>query len=159
MTTPQHVVLGAGTLGITIAEQLAAAGEPVRLVTRSGRNPGITGIETAAADLTDPAAVRAVAAGARVAYFASQPAYTDWPKGFPPLAEGVLGGLAGRGRAWRSSTTCTCTVRPTGGRSPRTSRTRPPRGDRHLVARPPRRGTGRVTAAADAATWRSRRAG
>ena len=62
MTTPQHVVLGAGTLGITIAEQLAAAGEPVRLVTRSGRNPGITGIETAAADLTDPAAVRAVAA-------------------------------------------------------------------------------------------------
>jgi len=97
MTTPQHVVLGAGTLGTTIAEQLVAAGEAVRLVTRSGRNPGIAGIETAAADLTDPAAVRAVAAGARVAYFACQPAYTDWPKGFPPLAEGVLGGLAGSG--------------------------------------------------------------
>jgi nucleoside-diphosphate-sugar epimerase len=97
MTVPQHVILGAGTIGTTIAEQLAAAGEPVRLVTRSGRNPGIPGVEGAAADLTDPAAVRAVAAGARVAYFACQPAYTDWPKGFPPLAEGVLGGLAGSG--------------------------------------------------------------
>ncbi len=97
MTTPTHVVLGGGTLGTTIADQLAAAGEPVRLVTRSGRNPGIPGVEGAAADLTDPEAVRSVAAGARVAYFACQPAYTDWPNGFPPLAEGVLGGLRGFG--------------------------------------------------------------
>jgi len=97
MTTPHHVVLGAGAIGTTIAEQLVAAGEPVRVVSRSGRNPGIAGVETAAADLVDPAAVRAVAAGARVAYFACQPAYTDWPKGFPPLAEGVLRGLAGSG--------------------------------------------------------------
>jgi nucleoside-diphosphate-sugar epimerase len=97
MTVPQHVVLGAGTIGTTIAEQLAAAGEAVRLVSRTGRNPGIGGVEPATADLTDPAAVRSVAAGARVAYFACQPAYTNWPKGFPPLAEGVLGGLAGTG--------------------------------------------------------------
>jgi nucleoside-diphosphate-sugar epimerase len=95
MTVPHHVVLGAGTIGTTIAEQLAAAGEPVRLVSRSGRKNGMAGVEPAAADLTDPAAVRAVAAGARVAYFACQPAYTDWPTGFPRLAEGVLGGLAG----------------------------------------------------------------
>jgi len=94
---PQHVVLGAGTIGTTIAEQLAAAGEPVRLVSRSGRSPGIAGVEAVAADLSNPLAVRAAAAGARVAYFACQPAYTDWPKGFPPLAEGVLGGLAGTG--------------------------------------------------------------
>jgi nucleoside-diphosphate-sugar epimerase len=97
MSHPRHVVLGAGTIGTTIAEQLVAAGESVRVVTRSGRNPGIAGVETAAADLTDPAAVRGVAAGAHVAYFACQPAYTDWPKGFPPLAEGVLGGLGGSG--------------------------------------------------------------
>ena len=97
MPVPQHVVLGAGAIGTTIAEQLVAAGESVRVVTRSGRNPGIAGVETTAADLTDPAAVRAAAAGARVAYFACQPAYTNWPKGFPPLAEGVLGGLTGTG--------------------------------------------------------------
>jgi len=97
MSHPQHVVLGAGTIGTTIAEQLAAAGEPVRLVSRSGHSPGIAGVEAVAADLTNPVAVRAAAAGAHVAYFACQPAYTDWPKGFPPLAEGVLGGLAGTG--------------------------------------------------------------
>jgi nucleoside-diphosphate-sugar epimerase len=97
VTTAQHVVLGAGAIGTTIAEQLVAAGEPVRLVSRSGRNPSVSGAEAAAADLTDPVAVRAVTAGARVAYFACQPAYTNWRKGFPPLAEGVLGGLAGTG--------------------------------------------------------------
>jgi nucleoside-diphosphate-sugar epimerase len=97
MSHPQHVVLGAGTIGTTIAEQLAAAGEPVRLVSRSGHSPGIAGVEAVAADLTNPVAVRAATAGAHVAYFACQPAYTDWPKGFPPLAEGVLGGLAGTG--------------------------------------------------------------
>ena len=97
MSHPQHIVLGAGTIGTTIAEQLAAAGEPVRLVSRSGHSPGIAGVEAVAADLTNPVAVRAAAAGAHVAYFACQPAYTDWPKGFPPLAEGVLGGLAGTG--------------------------------------------------------------
>jgi nucleoside-diphosphate-sugar epimerase len=96
MPVPRHVVLGGGTIGSTIAEQLVASGEPVRLVTRSGR-AGVSGAESAAADLTDPAAVRAVAAGAEVAYFACQPAYTDWPAGFPPLATGVLGGLRGTG--------------------------------------------------------------
>jgi nucleoside-diphosphate-sugar epimerase len=97
MSTTHHVVLGAGTIGTTIAEQLAAAGEPVRLVSRSGRPSGIEGVEAAAADLADPAAVRAVTAGASVAYFACQPAYDDWTAGFPPLAAGVLGGLAGSG--------------------------------------------------------------
>ncbi len=96
MSTPRHVVLGAGAIGSTIAEQLVAAGEPVRIVSRSGRAV-VAGAEPATADLTDPAAVRAVAAGAEVAYFTCQPAYTDWPRGFPLLAEGVLGGLAGSG--------------------------------------------------------------
>ena len=96
MSAPRHVVLGAGAIGSTIAEQLDAAGEPVRIISRTGHGT-IPGAEPVAADLTDPAAVRAVAAGAEVAYFACQPAYTNWPKGFPPLADGVLGGLAGTG--------------------------------------------------------------
>jgi len=66
-------------------------------VSRSGRSPAIAGVEAVAADLTNPVAVRAAAAGAHVAYFACQPTYTDWPKGFPPLAEGVLAGLKGSG--------------------------------------------------------------
>jgi nucleoside-diphosphate-sugar epimerase len=115
MSAPPHVVLGAGTIGTTIAEQLAAAGEPVRLVSRAGRASGIPGVEATAADLTDPEAVRAVAAGARVAYFACQPAYSDWPAGFPPLAAGVLGGLAGSGTRLAVADN-TYMYGPTGGR-------------------------------------------
>lgn len=115
MAVPQHVVLGAGTIGTTIAEQLAAAGETVRLVSRSGRAPGIPGVEGASADLTDPAAVRTAAAGAHVAYFTCQPAYDRWAAGFPPLAAGVLGGLAGSGTRLAVADN-TYMYGPTGGR-------------------------------------------
>ncbi len=93
----QHLILGAGQIGPEIARQLAAAGESVAVATRSGRDPGIPGVTSVRVDASDPAQVRAAAAGVAVAYFACQPAYTDWPKGFPPLVEGVLGGLRGTG--------------------------------------------------------------
>jgi nucleoside-diphosphate-sugar epimerase len=92
-----HVVLGAGPIGTSIARQLAAAGEPVRVVTRTGPRLAIPGVESTAADITDPVAVRAATAGAETVYFAAQPAYSNWPKGFPPLVEGVLAGLRGTG--------------------------------------------------------------
>lgn len=95
--TATHVVLGAGPVGSTIARQLAEAGEHVLVVTRSGRELDIPGVTFARADITDATAVRAMTAAARVVYFAAQPAYTNWPKGFPPLVDGVLGGLRGSG--------------------------------------------------------------
>lgn len=95
--TPAHVVLGAGPVGISIARQLAGAGEAVRLVTRAGRDGGVAGVTPFRADLTDPAAVGAATSGAHTVYFAAAPAYTNWPKGFPPLVDGVLGGLRGSG--------------------------------------------------------------
>lgn len=97
MTASPHVVLGAGQVGTEIARQLAAAGEPVSIATRSGLDPGIAGVTPVRMDATDPASVRAATAGAEVAYFAVQPAYTKWPTDFPPLVDGVLGGLAGSG--------------------------------------------------------------
>ncbi|MGA2514198.1 MAG: NAD-dependent epimerase/dehydratase family protein [Candidatus Limnocylindrales bacterium] len=96
-STPAHVVLGAGPVGATIARQLAVAGQAVRVVTRSGRDLGVAGVTPFSADITDPAAVRAATAGAHTVYFAAQPAYSNWPKGFPPIVEGVLGGLRGSG--------------------------------------------------------------
>jgi nucleoside-diphosphate-sugar epimerase len=97
MTASTHVVLGAGQVGTEIARQLAAAGEPVSIATRSGRDSGIAGVTPVRMDAADPASVRAATAGAEVAFFAVQPAYTKWPTGFPPLVDGVLGGLAGSG--------------------------------------------------------------
>ena len=98
MTSTSHVVLGAGQIGTHIARQLAEAGEAVAVATRSGRDLGIPGVRAVAVDAADPASVRAATDGASTVYFAVQPAYTNWPKGFPPLVEGVLGGLAGTGR-------------------------------------------------------------
>ena len=97
MQPATHVVLGAGPVGTAIAEHVAARGESVRIVSRTGRDLGLAGAETLAADVADAAAVRRAAEGAKVAYFACQPAYTDWPAGFPPLAKGVIDGLAGTG--------------------------------------------------------------
>jgi nucleoside-diphosphate-sugar epimerase len=93
----QHLILGAGQIGPEIARQLAAAGESVAVATRSGRDPGIPGVTSVRVDASDPAQVRDAAVGAAVTCFACQPAYTDWPQGFPPLVEGVLGGLRGTG--------------------------------------------------------------
>ena len=95
--TPTEVVLGAGAIGATIARQLAEAGASVRVVTRSGRDLGVPGVAVVAGDITRPEVVRDLTAGARTVYFAAQPEYTDWPKGFPPLMEGVIGGLRGAG--------------------------------------------------------------
>jgi nucleoside-diphosphate-sugar epimerase len=92
-----HVVLGAGPVGSTIARQLAEAGEVVRLVTRTGRDLGVAGVTAFRADITDQGAVKAATAGARTVYFAAQPAYGNWPKGFPPMVDGILGGLRGSG--------------------------------------------------------------
>ena len=39
MTTPVHVVTGAGPVGSTVAQQLAESGQRVRLLTRSGSGP------------------------------------------------------------------------------------------------------------------------
>jgi nucleoside-diphosphate-sugar epimerase len=98
MTTTAHVVLGGGQIGSLIAGQLAQAGESVAMATRSGRDPGIAGVTGVPVDATDAGSVRKATEGAATVYFAVQPAYTDWPNGFPPLVEGVLGGLAGTGR-------------------------------------------------------------
>lgn len=97
MTTPRHVVLGGGQIGSLIAGQLAQAGESVAMATRSGRDPQIAGVTGVPVEATDAASVRKVTEGATTVYFAVQPAYTDWPAGFPPLVEGVLGGLKGAG--------------------------------------------------------------
>ncbi len=66
-------------------------------MTRSGQELGIPRVTSVVGDVTEAARVRALTAGASTVYFAAQPAYTDWPDGFPPLVEGLLDGLRGSG--------------------------------------------------------------
>ncbi len=94
----QHVVLGSGPVGRSIAEALSARGEAVRVINRSGRMAEApAGVEVTAGDLYDAAAVRALTSGAKVVYQAAQPHYYEWPQKFPPLQQAVIDGLSGGG--------------------------------------------------------------
>jgi nucleoside-diphosphate-sugar epimerase len=67
-TKALYVVTGAGPVGWTVAEQLAAAGHPVRVLTRSGSGPDHRRIERVAADVSDPAQLRGVLRGAQAVF-------------------------------------------------------------------------------------------
>ncbi|MEU3772885.1 NAD-dependent epimerase/dehydratase family protein [Streptomyces sp. NPDC032472] len=85
-----HVIAGAGAIGTATARLLAAAGEQVRIVTRSGGGPEHPLVERVAADVTDTGAVAALLDGARTLYNAAAPAYQHWRTEFPPLAASLL---------------------------------------------------------------------
>jgi nucleoside-diphosphate-sugar epimerase len=88
-----NVVLGAGPVGRAVVERLAADGRPVRVATRSGRADVPRGVDTVAADVTDPTAVAAACEGAGVVYgCVGPPGYTDWPELWPPMMQGMLHG-------------------------------------------------------------------
>jgi nucleoside-diphosphate-sugar epimerase len=55
MDAVDHVVLGAGAVGMAVAEALAARGESVRVVSRSGLREPVVGVQSVAGDVTDPA--------------------------------------------------------------------------------------------------------
>ena len=91
-----HVVLGTGAIGRAVAEELVKRGESVCMVNRSGKMDEVpAGVEVIASDLYDQAKVRDVTRGARVVYQCAQPAYSEWPRKFPPLQKSVIDGLTG----------------------------------------------------------------
>lgn len=61
---PLHVVTGAGPVGATVAQQLADAGHPVRLLTRSGSGSEHPLIDRRRVDVSQPAALAEQFAGA-----------------------------------------------------------------------------------------------
>jgi len=84
------VVVGAGATGRAVARQLAATGEQVRLVTRSGTGPQGAGIELVALDASDAQAMARVTKGASTLFNCAMPRYDRWPQEFPALAAGML---------------------------------------------------------------------
>ena len=89
--SPLHVVVGAGPVGRALATQLAAAGHPVRVLTRSGTGPALPGVELRAVDATRPELLAQAARGAAVLYNAANPRdYHRWESIWPPLAASLL---------------------------------------------------------------------
>ena len=90
MDAVDHVVLGAGAVGMAIAEALARRGESVRVVNRSGLREPMAGIQSVTGDVTDPAFAASATRGARVVYQALNPPYHRWAQDFPGLQAAAI---------------------------------------------------------------------
>lgn len=86
----QHVIVGAGTIGSALALRLAASGQDVRMVTRSGSGPEHASIERVAADAADGARLADLARGATALYNCANPPYHRWATDWPPLSDALL---------------------------------------------------------------------
>ncbi|MPY52844.1 NAD-dependent epimerase/dehydratase family protein [Streptomyces acidicola] len=86
-----HVVIGAGSIGSSVARLLAERGESVRIVTRRGSGPEHPGIERVAADASDAHRVTELSRGAKVIYHcANPPSYSMWERLLPPLQTALI---------------------------------------------------------------------
>jgi nucleoside-diphosphate-sugar epimerase len=85
-----HLVVGSGVLGRGVANLLAARGEHVRIVTRSGSGPDHPLVERVAADASDAVRLTALATGTVAIYNCANPAYHRWATDWPPLATALL---------------------------------------------------------------------
>jgi len=91
--TAIHIVNGAGQVGTTVAEQLAAAGYQVRVLTRSGSGPEHPLIERRKVDVSKPAELAAAFEGAVAVYHCIHgSAYTAkaWRAELPGAEQAVL---------------------------------------------------------------------
>lgn len=87
----RHVIVGAGAAGRHLASYLADRGSHVIVVTRSGTDTGVPGVEHVAADASDADRLTAVVEGANVLYNCANPGdYMKWGSVWPPLAAGML---------------------------------------------------------------------
>jgi len=94
-----HVIVGAGPVGSATARLLAARGEQVRLITRSGRTPlpspagpgdEAREIECVAADAGDAEGLARLTDGAVTIYSCAGPAYHRWTTDWPPLGAALI---------------------------------------------------------------------
>ncbi len=84
-----HVVVGAGQVGVPLAERLVARGRRVRVVRRGAPVPGLRGVEWARGDVTDRAFACHAFRGARAVYHCANPANFQWDGVLLPLARRI----------------------------------------------------------------------
>lgn len=85
-------MLGAGPVGRALTEHLVEDGQPVRVVTRSGRARLRGEAEQMAADITDPEAAARACNAASIVYSCVGIGYGNWPERWPPMMRGMLAG-------------------------------------------------------------------
>jgi nucleoside-diphosphate-sugar epimerase len=87
---PKYVIVGAGAVGSATARLLAARGEQVVVVTRSGSGPDLHGVQLERCDATDATALTNLSRGAVALLNCAAPAYHRWVSDWPPLAAALL---------------------------------------------------------------------
>ncbi|TDC75610.1 NAD-dependent epimerase/dehydratase family protein [Actinomadura sp. 7K507] len=93
----KHVIVGAGQVGVHLAERLTGRGHDVAVVTRSGSGPD--GVERIAADVADRGRLTEIAKGADALYNCVNPRYHRWARDWPPMAASFLGAAEDTGAA------------------------------------------------------------
>lgn len=98
----RHVIVGKGPIGTTLALTLAARGEDVLVLSRSGgvgHVPGlpVPDVESDAVDASNARTLSARSLGADVIYCCANVPYTKWLEEYPPLNEGIMGAAAHTG--------------------------------------------------------------
>ena len=93
-----NVILGAGPLGLSLAGQLAAQGQQVRLLSVMN-NPAydMPGTRPEHIDGANPAAVQAACSDAAVVFLCLNAHYVDWTKLYPPRLEAAITAAAATG--------------------------------------------------------------
>ena len=81
-----HVILGAGPVGLTLAEMLAGDGKKVRVISRSGKARTAATVEVRAADAMDPKVLAELCSDAAVVYHCmNAPSYAEQVEIIPKM--------------------------------------------------------------------------
>jgi nucleoside-diphosphate-sugar epimerase len=99
-SSAEHVVFGAGAVGLAIADALLTRGVApgqIRVVNRSGHAPLPAGVQTLGGDASDPDFAVHAAAGARVIYQVLNAPYHRWAQDFPALQAAAIAAAAAAG--------------------------------------------------------------
>jgi nucleoside-diphosphate-sugar epimerase len=114
-----HVIVGKGPVGMTTAEELAARGHQVRVLSRSGGR-STDAVEHRQVDAADADALAGFARGAEALYNAVNPAYHRWPTDWPPVAAALLTAAERTGAVLVTMSNLYGYGRPTGPMTPET---------------------------------------
>ncbi len=92
-----HVVVGAGPVGLAVAEHLRERDADVAVVTRHVTDRLPEGAEHRRVDVTDESMAKAAFEDADVVYHCAQPPYDSWPDLFPDLTRAIVAGVESAG--------------------------------------------------------------
>jgi nucleoside-diphosphate-sugar epimerase len=88
-----NVILGTGPLGMAVMRELVSRGEPVKMVSMSGKATVPSGVRVEKADLMDKDQSKTIMKQAKVVYQCASPPYHKWDELFLPIQDSIVSGV------------------------------------------------------------------